>query len=224
MLEWRCASRDGAVRKAPKMTTARRQGDGANMADATSDKVNNSRQLANDLQIVHDSMLDGLGQLADYFGFNQVMGQLYGSLLLSAEPLSLDDMMGRLGISKASVSTNMRSLEHMGMVRQVWVRGGNGRRKYYQAETDFWQIFSNILSGREMRDVERALAVMEENRQRISNSIAELPADQQILARLYLDRIAQMQALFRFAQLLINSILNQVSGIDVSDVSGVELQ
>ena len=206
------------------MMTARGQGDGANMADATSDKVSNSRQLANDLQIVHDSMLDGLGQLADYFGFNQVMGQLYGSLLLSAEPLSLDDMMGRLGISKASVSTNMRSLEHMGMVRQVWVRGGNGRRKYYQAETDFWQIFSNILSGREMRDVERALAVMEENRQRISNSIAELPAEQQILARLYLDRITQMQALFRFAQLLINSILNQVSGIDVSDVSGVELQ
>lgn len=194
------------------------------MTKAANEKANSSRQLASDLQIVHDSMLDGLGQLADYFGFNQVMGQLYGSLLLSAEPLSLDDMMARLGISKASVSTNMRSLEHMGMVRQVWVRGGNGRRKYYQAETDFWQIFSNILSGREMRDVERALAVMEENRQRISNSIADLPADQQILARLYLDRIAQMQALFRFAQLLINSILNQVSGIDVSDVSGVELQ
>ena len=194
------------------------------MSQATNEKMANTRQLANDLQIVHDSMLDGLGQLADYFGFNQVMGQLYGSLLLSAEPLSLDDMMGRLGISKASVSTNMRSLEHMGMVRQVWVRGGNGRRKYYQAETDFWQIFSNILSGREMRDVERALAVMEENRQRISNSIADLPTDQQILARLYLDRITQMQALFRFAQLLINSILNQVSGIDVSDVSGVELQ
>ena len=194
------------------------------MSQATNEKMGNTRQLANDLQIVHDSMLDGLGQLADYFGFNQVMGQLYGSLLLSAEPLSLDDMMGRLGISKASVSTNMRSLEHMGMVRQVWVRGGNGRRKYYQAETDFWQIFSNILSGREMRDVERALAVMEENRLRISNSIADLPTDQQILARLYLDRITQMQALFRFAQLLINSILNQVSGIDVSDVSGVELQ
>ena len=224
MLEWRCAARGGRNRNALARTIARGERDGANMADSSSDKISNSRQMAQDLQIVHDSMLDGLGQLADYFGFNQVMGQLYGSLLLSAEPLSLDDMMGRLGISKASVSTNMRSLEHMGMVRQVWVRGGNGRRKYYQAETDFWQIFSNILSGREMRDVERALAVMEENRQRISNSIAELPADQQILARLYLDRIAQMQALFRFAQLLINSILNQVSGIDVSDVSGVELQ
>ena len=100
------------------------------MPSETGDKSANNRQLANDLQIVHDSMLDGLGQLADSFGFNKVMGQLYGTLLLSAEPLSLDDMMGRLGISKASVSTNMRSLEHMGMVRQVWVRGGSGRHKY----------------------------------------------------------------------------------------------
>lgn len=182
------------------------------------------RPLANDLEIVHDSMLDGLSQLADYFGFSKVMGQLYGSLLLSAEPLSLDDMMARLGISKASVSTNIRSLEHMGMVRQVWVRGGSGRRKYYQAETDFWQIFSNFLSGRELRDLEHALSVMQENYQRISASIDDLPPDQQMLARLYLDRIAQMQALFRFAQLIISSVMSQVSGIDVSAVSSVELQ
>ena len=183
-----------------------------------------SRQLAGELQIVHDSMLDGLGQLADYFGFNKVLGQLYGTLLLSAEPLSLDDMMSRLGISKASVSTNMRSLEHMGMVRQVWVRGGSGRRKYYQAETDFWQIFTTIMSGREMRDMEHALSVMEENRQRISDSIDDLPADQQILARLYLSRIAQMQALFRFASLIVNSILNQVRSSDLNDVASVELR
>ena len=188
------------------------------------DKIGNDRLLTGDLQIVHDSMLDGLSQLADYFGFSKVMGQLYGSLLLSAEPLSLDDMMARLSISKASVSTNIRALEHMGMVRQVWVRGGSGRRKYYQAETDFWQIFSNFLSGRELRDLEHALAVMEENHRRISAALADLPPDQQILARLYLDRIAQMQALFRFAQLIINSVLNQVSGRDVSDVSSVELQ
>ena len=188
------------------------------------EELSSGRALANDLEIVHDSMLDGLSQLADYFGFSKVMGQLYGSLLLSAEPLSLDDMMARLGISKASVSTNIRSLEHMGMVRQVWVRGGSGRRKYYQAETDFWQIFSNFLSGRELRDLEHALSVMQENHQRISGSINDLPPDQQMLARLYLDRIAQMQALFRFAQLIISSVMNQVSGIDVSAVSSVELQ
>jgi len=180
--------------------------------------------LADDLRVVHDSMLDGLGQLADYFGFSKVMGQLYGTLLLSAEPLCLDDMMDRLGISKASVSMNMRSLEHMGMVRQVWVRGGSGRRKYYEAETDFWQIFSNVVSGREMRDVERALTVMEENKELLSASMENMSDDEKALAQIYLQRISQMQALFKFAQVIINSILNQVDNIDVSDVSGVELQ
>ncbi len=192
-----------------------------------SDKLqneDNTNHIAPDLRIVHDSMLDGLGQLADYFGFSKLMGQLYGTLLLSDEPLSLDDMMDRLDISKASVSLTMRSLERMGMVRQVWVRGSGGRRKYYEAETDFWQIFSNVLSGREMRDVERALAVMEENKERISNSIDSMPEDEQALAKLYLERITQIQALFQFAKLIMSSILSQVDSIDVSDVSGVEFQ
>ncbi|HEX2621913.1 MAG TPA: helix-turn-helix domain-containing protein, partial [Phototrophicaceae bacterium] len=116
------------------------------------------RITSKDLIAVHNSMLEGLSQLSDYFGFSKVMGQLYGALLLSGEALSLDDLMDTLSISKASVSMNIRTLEHMGMVRQVWVRGGGGRRKYYEAETDFLQIISTILSGREMRDLDRALS------------------------------------------------------------------
>ncbi|MBL8156890.1 MAG: helix-turn-helix domain-containing protein, partial [Anaerolineae bacterium] len=102
-------------------------------------EINGSDVHDPSLAAVQSSMLDGLGQLASYFGFSKVMGQLYGALLLSAEPLSLDDLVELLDISKASVSMNLRTLEHMGMVRQVWVRGRGGRRKFYEAETDFWQ-------------------------------------------------------------------------------------
>lgn len=177
-----------------------------------------------DLNYVHNSMLDGLGQLADYFGFSKVMGQLYGALLLSAEPLSLDDLMERLDISKASVSMNMRTLEHMGMVRQVWVRGRGGRRKYYEAETDFWQIISNILSGREMRDVDRALSVMEHDVERLSKARALMSEEDDKLAQLYLERIAQIQALFRFAQLIITSILARAGELDLEDISKIEIR
>jgi hypothetical protein len=52
----------------------------------------------------------------------------------------------------------------------------------------------------------------------------DMTEDERALVEIYMDRISQMQALFRFAQLIINSILNQVNSIDVSDVSGVELQ
>lgn len=176
-----------------------------------------------DLVTVQDSMLDGLGQLADYFGFSKVMGQLYGALLLSSEPLCLDDLMDRLEISKASVSMNMRTLEHMGMVRQVWVRGGSGRRKYYEAETDFIQIVTNIISGREMRDVDRALVVMDENQARLSQAIDGMSEEDKKQASLYLDRIAQMQALFRFAQLVITTMLARVGKMDMEELSRLEI-
>ncbi|MCS6835034.1 MAG: hypothetical protein NZ750_03335 [Anaerolineae bacterium] len=176
------------------------------------------------LRSVHDSMLDGLGQLADYFGFSKVMGQLYGTLLMHNGPLSLDELMERLDISKASVSMNMRSLELLGMVRQVWVRGRGGRRKFYEAETNFWQIITNILSGREMRDVERAITVMEENGARLMQCMAEMSAEDQATAQVYIERMAQMQIVFRFAQLVMTNILSQVSNTDVTQVSRIEIQ
>jgi len=189
-------------------------------------KPNGEEQRAEtDLTAAHDSMLDGLGQLANYFGFNKVMGQLYGALLLSSRPLCLDDMVERLDISKANVSMNMRTLENMGMVRQVWVRGGSsGRRKYYEAETDFWQIITNILNGREMRDVDRALAVMADNVTRLRAGMPEMEADDRKLAELYIERIGQMQALFRFAQIIITSILARVGEVDWQDISRVEIE
>lgn len=176
------------------------------------------------LSAVHDSMLDGLGQLADYFGFSKVAGQMYGALLLSAKPLCLDDFVEILDTSKANASMNMRTLENLGMVREVWVRGSSGRRKYYEAETDFWQIITNILKGREMRDVERALVVMQENVRQLNEAMPEMSEEHRQLAELFLNRIHQMQALFEFAQLTINTILSRVNDVDVQEISQIEIK
>ncbi|MBZ0292482.1 MAG: hypothetical protein K8L99_07920 [Anaerolineae bacterium] len=176
------------------------------------------------LVAVHDSMLDGLGQLAEYFGFSKVMGQLYGSLLMSPRPLCLDDMMDLLDISKASVSMNMRTLEHLGMVRQAWVRGRGDRRKFYEAEADFWQIISNVLSGREMRDVDRALSIMNHDVDVLKESLPDMSDEDKERAYLYLERIQQIRALFKFAQLIISSILARAGEMDLGDISGVELR
>jgi HTH-type transcriptional regulator, glycine betaine synthesis regulator len=186
--------------------------------------ANGSHAHDPNLEVVQDSMLDGLGQLASYFGFSKVMGQLYGALMLSREPLSLDDLVELLDISKASVSMNLRTLEHLGMVRQVWVRGRGDRRKFYEAETDFWQIISNVLSGREMRDVERALNIMRENADRLSKAIPNMSESDQELSRLYLERIDQMQSLFKFAQLMITSILGKAVDLDVKQVSRIDIE
>ena len=177
-----------------------------------------------DLTAVYDSMLDGLGQLSAYFGFSKAMGQLYAALLLSPEPLSLDDLAACLGLSKASVSINARMLEHLGMVRQAWLRGQTGRRKYYEAKTDFSQIITNLFSGREMRDVDQALTVMDQNTSLLSEILPTLDEADAVQAQLYLERITQIQALFRFAHLVITSILGRVSEMNLDDISRIDIQ
>jgi len=176
------------------------------------------------LSSVHDSMLDGLGQLSDYFGFSKVMGQMYGAMLLSDRPLCLDDMVERLDISKANASMNMRTLENMGMVRQVWVRGSSGRRKFYEAETDFWQIITNILKGREMRDVDRAIGVMDANISRLNAEMATMNEEDRELALLYVERIKRMQSLFQFAQMMIVTILARVNELDAGELPHFDIE
>jgi DNA-binding transcriptional regulator GbsR (MarR family) len=157
------------------------------------------------LETVNTSIMEGMGQLASYFGFSKVMGQLFGTLMLSPEPLSLDDLMERLSISKASVSTHMRTLEHMGIVREAWVK--DDRRKYYRAESDFWRILTNILSSRELRDVNQALRVLDQNSHRLQDEIPNMDDDQKQLAEFYIERLDQLQEFFRLAQIMLTSII-----------------
>ncbi len=175
------------------------------------------------LQSVNTSIIDGLGQLASYFGFTKVMGQLFGALMLSPDPLSLDDLMERLGISKASVSTNMRTLEHMGIVREVWVK--DDRRKYYRAEGDFWRILGNILSSRELRDVNQALRVLEENAERLQQNIPDMEDDERKLAEFYIERLTQLQDFFRLAQILLLSLIDHArENPDSGDIKRIEFE
>lgn len=174
------------------------------------------------LQAVNDSMLEGLGQLANYFGYNKVMGKMYGALLLSPEPMSLDDLVEHLDVSKASVSMNMRMLENLGIVREVWVRGD--RRKFYEAESDFWKILTNVLGSRELRDVNQALEVLEDNIRELHETIPTMRAEDQELARFYVGRIDQMKDFFHFAKLVLTSILDRNKKINIGDVKRVDIE
>jgi DNA-binding transcriptional regulator GbsR (MarR family) len=63
-------------------------------------------------------------------GFSRTAGRIFGRLLLSEGPLSLDQLVADLGVSKASISTETRMLERRGVLERVG-RAGD-RRVYYQ--------------------------------------------------------------------------------------------
>lgn len=172
------------------------------------------------LQSVRESMMQGLGQLADYFGYNRVMGELYAALMLHPGPMSLDELKDRVHKSKASVSMNTRTLEYMGAVREVWVREDNpSNRKYYEAETDFWKILNMVLGGRELKDVETALNVLEQNIQYLRESDGHMSEEDRQLAEFYVQRIDQLSDFFRFAKLILTGILERRFNLDMESLT-----
>jgi DNA-binding transcriptional regulator GbsR (MarR family) len=173
------------------------------------------------LMAVNESTVSGMGRLARFFGFGEVMGRLYGILLLSPEPMSLDDLASGLEISKGSVSMNMRDLERWGMAKEVWMRGE--RKKYYKAESDMWQMIRNVLSSRERREVDLALNVLGDSVEKLQKAEAELTPEEKELAEFYLERIADLQGFFQFAQMALETVLGTQESLDFEAVTKIEI-
>lgn len=174
------------------------------------------------LDAVNESTVAGIGRLARFFGFGEVMGRLYGTLLLSPGAMSLDDLASSLKISKGSVSMNMRALERWGMAKEVWMRGE--RKKYYAAESDLWQVVRNVLSSRESREVRLALQVLGDSVEKLKSAEGELSPEERELSRYYLDRIAELQSFFQVAQLALTAVLGDDEGVDFEAVTNIEIE
>jgi DNA-binding transcriptional regulator GbsR (MarR family) len=74
--------------------------------------------------------IERMGLTFERMGLARTFGRLFGLLMVADRPLSLDDMVERLDVSKASVSTNARACEESGLARRVGVRGD--RKDYYE--------------------------------------------------------------------------------------------
>ncbi|MBN2144325.1 MAG: HTH domain-containing protein [Candidatus Aureabacteria bacterium] len=105
---------------------------------------------------IKDRFVEKLGFLGSLFGFNKLLGQIYGLLYLSPTPLSLDEITKQLQVSKGSISLNIRELEKWGGCKKVWVKGD--RKDYYEAETQF----KNILNKRLMDALKRRVSTVGE--------------------------------------------------------------
>ncbi|MBU6181913.1 MAG: hypothetical protein KGR46_03790 [Verrucomicrobia bacterium] len=74
------------------------------------------------------------------------IGEIYGLLFSTPEPLSLDDIVERLRISKGSASEGLRWLKSLGAVNSVYVPGV--RREHFTAETSLRKLASGYLRDR----------------------------------------------------------------------------
>jgi DNA-binding transcriptional regulator GbsR (MarR family) len=88
---------------------------------------------------VVDFFVDGVRVL----GLPRSIGEIYGLLFVSQGPLSLDDLVASLGISKGSASQGLRTLKGLGAIREVQV--GTERRTYFEAAVELKRLVGGFI-------------------------------------------------------------------------------
>jgi DNA-binding transcriptional regulator GbsR (MarR family) len=80
---------------------------------------------------------DRMGQIFEAEGRPRIAGRIFGWLLVSDQPRSLDQIAAGLGVSKASASTNARMLAEMGVLERVSMPAD--RHDYYRISPDLFE-------------------------------------------------------------------------------------
>jgi DNA-binding transcriptional regulator GbsR (MarR family) len=94
-----------------------------------------------------------VGLYFEQYHRSRIGGRLLGLLLLSEHPLGLGEMADLLGVSRASVSANIRTTADFGLTELVSLPGD--RRDYYQVGPHAWTkgLEARIEGTRQLRRI-----------------------------------------------------------------------
>jgi len=98
------------------------------------------------------------GAFGTHWGINRTMAQIHALLMVSADPLTQDDVMEELNISRGNVNMNIRELINWELVDRVVLSGE--RKEYFTAEKDIWKVATQIIKERKRRELDPMLKLL----------------------------------------------------------------
>src|SRR6478752_2334672 len=100
------------------------------------------------------------GAFGTHWGINRTMAQIHALLLISPDPLTQDDIMEELNISRGNTNMNIRELINWGLVERLLLPGE--RKEYFTAEKDIWKVVRLIVKERKKRELEPMLKLLDQ--------------------------------------------------------------
>ena len=92
------------------------------------------------------------GAFGTHWGINRTMAQIHALLLVSPDPITQDEIMEQLSISRGNVNMNIRDLISWSLVERIIVSGE--RKEYFSAEKDIWKVATQIIRERKKRELD----------------------------------------------------------------------
>ncbi len=111
-------------------------------------------------QEAKDKFISTWGSLGTLWGINKAMAQIQALLFISTQPLSMEDVMEELKISRGNTSMNLRQLMDWGIVTKVLISGE--RKEFFTTEKDVQELTRIIAKERSRREIQPVIKVLED--------------------------------------------------------------
>lgn len=146
------------------------------------------------------------GAMGSQWGINRTMAQIHALLMTAVDPMSTDEVMEELQISRGNAHSNLKELVAWGLVRVVVKKGE--RRDFFEAEKDVWQIFTIVTRERKKREIDPALTVL----QRCAESTRDLGSSE---AKAFHEQMRQLEEFVGFASKVADRVGSMKHGFAV---------
>jgi len=95
-------------------------------------------------------------QVSGLLGYPRSIGEIFGLIFLSEDPLSADDVVDRLGISRSGAGQGLKALLDIGAIKAVHPPAL--RKEHYQMQTDLGVLVKQLLNSRVLPKLEELSA------------------------------------------------------------------
>ncbi len=109
-------------------------------------------------QEAKEELIQAWGTLGHSWGLNKTMAQIHALLMVSTKPLSTEEIMQELNISRGNANMNIRALLDWSIVERVLVPGE--RKEYFKSEKDVWTLARTVARERRRRELDPVLKVL----------------------------------------------------------------
>ncbi|WAC20463.1 hypothetical protein OVA24_03600 [Luteolibacter sp. SL250] len=148
---------------------------------------------------VVDIFVDGVRVL----GLPRSIGEIYGLLFITPSPLSLDDLVVKLGISKGSASQGLRMLRSLGAIREA--EGITDRRTHFEPAVELKRLVGGFIREQVRPHIESGKSKVK----RLEEAIPSVGQEKQEFVRERVERLDQWMRRSRQVLPLLQKILGQ---------------
>lgn len=139
------------------------------------------------------------GALGSLWGINKAMAQIHALLWISPEPLSMEDIMEELQISRGNASMNLRQLMDWGIVFKENKVGE--RKEYFVSEKDIQELARQIAKERSRREIQPVIKVLKD--------VSSIQNDGSVKTEELIKQTKALYDLADTADTMMNKIVNQ---------------